>query len=100
MADDDLKVQILDAALSHVPFDGWSERTLQAAITDAAVPQIARAPSAAWVGKEKSVVPRRTSSRSASSSRVRTAKAIRSRNRSEDRSMAASRAAISASPLA
>jgi len=38
MADDDLKVQILDAALSHVPFDGWSERTLQAAITDAAVP--------------------------------------------------------------
>ena len=38
-----------------------------------AVPQIARAPSAACWGSEKSVVPRRTSSRSASSSRARTA---------------------------
>ena len=38
MAQDDLKAQILDAALAHVPFDGWSERTLQAAIADVAVP--------------------------------------------------------------
>lgn len=30
----DLKNQILDAALMHVVFDGWSEATLAAAITD------------------------------------------------------------------
>jgi ubiquinone biosynthesis protein COQ9 len=28
---------VLDAALAHVPFDGWSERTLQAAIADSGV---------------------------------------------------------------
>ena len=38
MVDDDMKAQVLDAALAHVPFDGWSERTLQAAIGDAGVP--------------------------------------------------------------
>lgn len=38
MADDDMKAQVLDAALAHVPFDGWSERTLKAAIADAGVP--------------------------------------------------------------
>ncbi|MEP2640308.1 COQ9 family protein [Roseobacter sp.] len=31
------KTQLLDAALSHVPFDGWSEATFQAAIRDADV---------------------------------------------------------------
>ena len=38
MGEDDLKARVLDAALSHVPFDGWSERTLSAAIADAGVP--------------------------------------------------------------
>lgn len=38
MADTDMKAQILDAALAHVPFDGWSDRTLQAAMADAGVP--------------------------------------------------------------
>jgi ubiquinone biosynthesis protein COQ9 len=43
MAEDDLKTRILDAALAHVPFDGWSERTLQAAIADSDVaPGLAR----------------------------------------------------------
>lgn len=37
MAEDDMKAQVLDAALAHVPFDGWSERTLKAAISDAGV---------------------------------------------------------------
>ncbi|WP_298974626.1 COQ9 family protein [uncultured Roseobacter sp.] len=38
------KTQLLDAALAHVPFDGWSEATFQAAIRDAAVaPAVARA---------------------------------------------------------
>lgn len=37
MADDETKARVLEAALSHVPFDGWSERTLQAAIVDAGV---------------------------------------------------------------
>ncbi len=31
---DDLKDRLLDAALSHVPFDGWSEATFRAAVTD------------------------------------------------------------------
>jgi ubiquinone biosynthesis protein COQ9 len=31
------KDQLLDAALGHVPFDGWSEATFQAAIEDAGV---------------------------------------------------------------
>ncbi|NEX46063.1 COQ9 family protein [Pseudotabrizicola algicola] len=35
---------VLDAALMHVPFDGWSETTLRAAITDSGVnPALARA---------------------------------------------------------
>lgn len=43
MSEDELKARVLDAALSHVPFDGWSERTLAAAITDAGVaPALAR----------------------------------------------------------
>lgn len=38
------KTQLLDAALSHVPFDGWSETSFQAAIRDAEVsPTVARA---------------------------------------------------------
>ncbi|WP_299917014.1 COQ9 family protein [uncultured Roseobacter sp.] len=38
------KTQLLDAALAHVPFDGWSEATFQAAIRDADVaPAVARA---------------------------------------------------------
>jgi ubiquinone biosynthesis protein COQ9 len=38
MADDEMKAKVLDAALAHVPFDGWSERTLRAAIAEAGVP--------------------------------------------------------------
>jgi ubiquinone biosynthesis protein COQ9 len=38
MAEDDVKAQILDAALPHVPFDGWSDRSLRAAASDAGVP--------------------------------------------------------------
>ncbi|MGL4236434.1 COQ9 family protein [Tabrizicola sp.] len=34
MTDDDTKSRILDAALAHVPFDGWSETTLRAAVAD------------------------------------------------------------------
>jgi ubiquinone biosynthesis protein COQ9 len=38
------KDRILDSALSHVPFDGWSEATFKAAVADTAVPfQEARA---------------------------------------------------------
>lgn len=48
MAEDDMKAKVLDAALAHVPFDGWSERTLQAAIADAGVP----------VGLARSLFPR------------------------------------------
>lgn len=37
------KTQLLDAALSHVPFDGWSEATFQAAIRDTDIaPAVAR----------------------------------------------------------
>jgi ubiquinone biosynthesis protein COQ9 len=44
MAEDETKARMLDAALAHVPFDGWSERTLRAAIVDAGVtPGLARA---------------------------------------------------------
>lgn len=39
MTEDEVKARILDAALPHVPFDGWSDRTLQAAILDAGVPE-------------------------------------------------------------
>lgn len=38
MVEDGMKARVLDAALGHVPFDGWSERTLTAAIADAGVP--------------------------------------------------------------
>lgn len=38
MAEDQTRVRVLDAALAHVPFDGWSERTLHAALADAEVP--------------------------------------------------------------
>ncbi|KIC51879.1 COQ9 family protein [Tateyamaria sp. ANG-S1] len=34
---DQIKDQLLDAALMHVPFDGWSETTLKAAAADAGV---------------------------------------------------------------
>lgn len=34
---DDTKARLLEAALSHVPFDGWSERSLRAAAADAGV---------------------------------------------------------------
>ncbi|WP_431297935.1 COQ9 family protein [Tabrizicola sp. BL-A-41-H6] len=38
------KDRILDAALAHVPFDGWSETTFRAAIADCGVPDaLARA---------------------------------------------------------
>ena len=32
---DDMKDRVLDEAMMHVPFDGWSERTLRAALVDA-----------------------------------------------------------------
>lgn len=34
---EDTKDRVLDAALVHVPFDGWSDRTLRAAMADAGV---------------------------------------------------------------
>ncbi len=38
------KEQLLDAALIHVPFDGWSEATFQAAISETGIdPTVARA---------------------------------------------------------
>ncbi|WP_187428191.1 hypothetical protein ROLI_003280 [Roseobacter fucihabitans] len=38
-----VKTQLLDAALAHVPFDGWSEATFQAAVRDTDVaPAVAR----------------------------------------------------------
>lgn len=40
----DWKGRVLDAALAHVPFDGWSETTLKAAIADSGVSEgLARA---------------------------------------------------------
>lgn len=40
----DLKSRLLDAALLHVPFDGWSEATFRAAIADSGIdPVLARA---------------------------------------------------------
>ncbi|APE44708.1 ubiquinone biosynthesis protein [Sulfitobacter alexandrii] len=40
----DPKLRLLDAALMHVPFDGWSETTFKAAIADSGVePTVARA---------------------------------------------------------
>jgi ubiquinone biosynthesis protein COQ9 len=39
-----IKNQVLDAALAHVPFDGWSETTFRAAIADSGVAEgLARA---------------------------------------------------------
>lgn len=44
MPEDEMKAKLLDAALPHVPFDGWSESTFKAAIADAGVaPGLARA---------------------------------------------------------
>lgn len=44
MHQDDTKDRLLDAALVHVAFDGWTEATFQAAVADAAVdPGLARA---------------------------------------------------------
>ncbi|MGV6848789.1 MAG: COQ9 family protein [Marinibacterium sp.] len=41
---DEARSRLLDAALPHVPFDGWSDATLQAAIRDSGVePALARA---------------------------------------------------------
>jgi ubiquinone biosynthesis protein COQ9 len=43
MSEDPIKARILEAALSHVPFDGWSEATFKAAINDSGVaPALAR----------------------------------------------------------
>jgi ubiquinone biosynthesis protein COQ9 len=43
MAEDEMKAQLLEAALAHVPFDGWSDRTLAAASNDAGIaPGLAR----------------------------------------------------------
>ncbi|MFN3282038.1 MAG: COQ9 family protein [Tabrizicola sp.] len=43
MTQDPVKAQLLDAALPHVPFDGWSDRTLAAAAVDAGIaPGLAR----------------------------------------------------------
>lgn len=44
MPEDELKAKLLDAALPHVPFEGWSESTFKAAITDSGLaPGLARA---------------------------------------------------------
>jgi ubiquinone biosynthesis protein COQ9 len=44
MSEDPIKARVLHAALAHVPFDGWSEKTLKAAIADSGVtPALARA---------------------------------------------------------
>ncbi|WP_299848020.1 COQ9 family protein [uncultured Roseovarius sp.] len=44
MTDLDVKTKLLDAAKSHVPFDGWSEATFRAATEDAGIePGVARA---------------------------------------------------------
>ena len=37
MAEDVTKDRILDAAVAHVPFDGWSETTFRAAVVDSGV---------------------------------------------------------------
>lgn len=39
MAEDQMKARLLEAALVHVPFDGWSDRTLAAACGDTGIPQ-------------------------------------------------------------
>ncbi|MEL7099808.1 MAG: COQ9 family protein [Pseudomonadota bacterium] len=41
---DQIKTALLDAALTHVPFDGWSEATFRAAVADSGVePALAKA---------------------------------------------------------
>ncbi|MFN4202369.1 MAG: COQ9 family protein [Tabrizicola sp.] len=43
MTQDPMKARLLDAALVHVPFDGWSDRTLTAAAADVGIaPALAR----------------------------------------------------------
>ena len=37
---EDVKDRLIDAALDHVPFDGWSEITFQAAIADTGVDEV------------------------------------------------------------
>ena len=39
MESTEVKNAVIDAALAHVAFDGWSEATLRAALTDAGVSQ-------------------------------------------------------------
>ncbi|QAX28473.1 COQ9 family protein [Leisingera sp. NJS204] len=39
-AQDDIKEKLLDAALNHVPFDGWSEVTFRAACQDVQVAEV------------------------------------------------------------
>lgn len=39
-AEGDIKEKLLDAALLHVPFDGWSDVTFRAACRDADVPEV------------------------------------------------------------
>jgi ubiquinone biosynthesis protein COQ9 len=34
MQDDATKTRLMDAAMTHVPFDGWSDRSLRAAVAD------------------------------------------------------------------
>lgn len=44
MQQDDVKTRLLDAALTHVAFDGWTEATFEAAVADAGIePALARA---------------------------------------------------------
>lgn len=44
MTDPDIKIQLLDAAKMHVPFDGWTEAAFQAAMADTGVDEgVARA---------------------------------------------------------
>ena len=44
MQQDDAKTRLLDAALNHVAFDGWSDATFDAAVGDAGIdPALARA---------------------------------------------------------
>lgn len=44
MTDPDIKMQLLDAAKMHVPFDGWTEAAFQAAMADTGVDEgVARA---------------------------------------------------------
>lgn len=44
MGEDAIKGRVLDAALSHVPFDGWSDSTFRAAFAEAGVSEgVARA---------------------------------------------------------